>query len=39
VREAFTARLDETLREPLTVEGGVVPFQAPARGVVTIIVR
>ena len=39
VVEAQLARLDETPLSPLVSHGGTVPFVAPARGVVTILVR
>jgi alpha-mannosidase len=39
IREAVTARLDETPGEPLRVSGDVITFQAPARAVTTILVR
>jgi alpha-mannosidase len=39
VREAFTARLDETRISPLTVGGMVVDFDAKPREVVTILIR
>jgi alpha-mannosidase len=38
-REAYTARLDETIIERIAVSGIVVSFRAPARAVVTILVR
>lgn len=38
-REASLARLDETPLAPLAVRNDVVPFQAPPRGVVTILIR
>ena len=39
LREARLARLDETALEPLGVEADGVAFLAPARGIVTILVR
>jgi mannosylglycerate hydrolase len=39
VHEAHTARLDETAIAPLHPSGTTIPFIAPARGVVTVIVR
>jgi hypothetical protein len=39
IREASLARLDETPLTPLTASGDRVAFQAPPRGVVTILVR
>jgi alpha-mannosidase len=39
VREAKFARLDETPLSPIPVRGDVVPFTAPRRGIVTILVR
>jgi alpha-mannosidase len=38
-REAYSARLDETIIERLGVSGDVVSFHAPPRAVVTILVR
>jgi alpha-mannosidase len=38
-REARLARLDETGLEALVVDGGTVGFVAPARAIVTILVR
>ena len=39
LREARLARLDETPTGPIPVLGDSVPFKAPKRGVVTILVR
>ena len=39
IREATLARLDETPLEPLTVDDGVVSFEAAPRAVVTVLVR
>lgn len=39
LREARASRLDETPGAPIPVEGAAVAFEAPARGVVTILVR
>jgi alpha-mannosidase len=39
IQEARLARLDETPGEPLRPADGRVPFTAPPRGVVTILVR
>jgi len=39
VREAHLARLDETVLTPLGASGDKIPFLAPPRGVVTILVR
>ena len=39
VREAWIARLDETPVAPLHPSGATIPFLAPARGVVTVVVR
>jgi alpha-mannosidase len=39
LREARLARLDETPVSPISVLGESVPFKAPKRGVVTILVR
>ena len=39
IREARLARLDETALDPLVPQGTTVPFRAPSRGVVTILVR
>jgi hypothetical protein len=39
VREARLARLDETPLDPLAVADGAVSFVAPARAVVTVLVR
>jgi alpha-mannosidase len=39
IREAYTARLDETIGEPLTLTENTVPFKAAPRAVVTILVR
>jgi mannosylglycerate hydrolase len=39
LHEARLARLDETPGEPLRHEGQRVPFTAPPRGVVTILIR
>ena len=39
VREARMARLDETPLTPLVIRGEVIPFLAPKRGIVTILVR
>jgi aminoglycoside N3'-acetyltransferase len=39
VSEARLARLDETPLSALTPRGGLVPFTAPPRGVVTVLVR
>jgi mannosylglycerate hydrolase len=39
LREARLARLDETPLEPLEVEGTSVTFDAPPRGVITVLAR
>jgi alpha-mannosidase len=39
IREAYTARLDETLGEPIILAGGTVAFLAAPRAIVTILVR
>jgi alpha-mannosidase len=39
IREAYTARLDETLGEPITPTGDAVAFLAAPRAIVTILVR
>jgi hypothetical protein len=39
IREARLARLDETPLDALIPDGATVPFRAPARGVVTVLVR
>jgi alpha-mannosidase len=39
VREAHMARLDETNLTPLAAKDDTIPFLAPPRGVVTILVR
>jgi alpha-mannosidase len=39
LREARMARLDETPLTPIPIRGDVVPFTAPRRGIVTILVR
>ena len=39
IREAYTARLDETLGEAIAIEGNEVRFLAPPRAVVTTLVR
>jgi hypothetical protein len=39
VREARLARLDETPLDGLAIVDGAVPFTAPPRGVVTVLVR
>lgn len=39
IRQAHRARLDETPLEPLAVSNRQITFQAPPRGVVTILVR
>lgn len=39
IREAYTARLDESLGEPITLTGNSVPFLAGPRAIVTILVR
>ncbi|MEJ7812728.1 MAG: hypothetical protein WKG32_20105 [Gemmatimonadaceae bacterium] len=39
VSEAHGARLDESLVAPLPVRGGTIEFDAPPRGIVTIIFR
>jgi hypothetical protein len=39
IRQAYRARLDETPVEPITITERRVAFQAPPRGVVTILVR
>ena len=39
IREAVLARLDETPQSPLVPRGLEVSFAAPARGVVTVLVR
>ncbi len=39
VREARLSRLDETPGDPLLVAGDAVEFDAPPRGVVTVLVR
>ncbi len=39
IREARTSRLDETPGEALAVADGSVEFEAPPRGIVTVLVR
>ncbi|HZI43306.1 MAG TPA: glycoside hydrolase family 38 C-terminal domain-containing protein [Gemmatimonadaceae bacterium] len=39
VREAYSSRLDETLGEPIAVDGDTVRIHAEPRGIVTILVR
>ena len=39
VREAYTARLDETLIERIAVSANTIAFHAPPRAVITILVR
>jgi mannosylglycerate hydrolase len=39
IREAHLARLDETALSPLVADGDQVRFLAPARGVVTLLLR
>jgi hypothetical protein len=39
VVEARLARLDETIQEPARVDGDVISFIAPPRGIVTILTR
>jgi hypothetical protein len=39
IREAFAARLDETLGEPIPLAGDTVAFLAAPRATVTILVR
>jgi alpha-mannosidase len=39
IREAYTARLDETLGEPLALSADTVSFRAQPRAIVTILVR
>ena len=39
IREARLSRLDETPAEALSVADGSVEFEAPPRGIVTVLVR
>ena len=39
IREAVHAQLDETPLRSLSIDGDLVPFRAPPRGVVTILIR
>ena len=39
IQEAHIARLDETPVSRLRVQADMIPFRAPARGIVTILVR
>ena len=39
VKEAHLARLDETVLTPLSLKGDTIPFLAPPRAVVTVLVR
>jgi alpha-mannosidase len=39
ITEARVARLDETPLASIAVQGGTVRFEAPARGIVTVLVR
>jgi alpha-mannosidase len=39
VREAYSSRLDETLGEPIAVDGDTVRIHAAPRGILTILVR
>ena len=39
IREAYTARLDETLGEPIAIDGDTIAFHAEPRAIVTMLIR